>query len=377
MSGSTPVRREQPATLSYRLRLGASEPHEVEVRFGPALRVLTVKIDGQQVYRHWDRAPWASRRSRDFKLPGREAHTLVVDPPGGRNTRGLDARSYVVWLDGQPVLRVGRDGAAGGASTDFTGERPGRGALFAYDEARHAAAYRLARRLVGGRRVLDAGCGDGYGTASLAGLAKLVVGVDSSAAAIAGCRMRWREPDLRFEVGDVARPSISTERFDVVLAFQILEHMQDPVAFLRALQHRLLPGGLLLLTTPNRLTSATENPYHVREYTAAELRALLGAVFDEVAVTGLFGSARVMEFEARRARAARRILRLDPLRLRRLLPATVERAAFARLALAVRGQVAAAAPEVTGIGEQDFVEAAGDLDAAIDLVAQCCGKKAV
>ena len=82
-----------------------------------------------------------------------------------------------------------------------------------------------------------------------------------------------------------------------------------------------------------------------------------------------------MDFEARRAAAARRLLALDPWRLRRLLPVRVERAAFARLATVVRGRVAAERPEVTAIREEDFFESREDLDAAIDLVAMCRGHR--
>ncbi len=74
----------------------------------------------------------------------------------------------------------------------FTGERPGWGKDFDYDEARHLAAYLYATEFVRGRRVLDAGCGEGFGTQVLADYAEEVVGIDYSAAAIEECARRWR-----------------------------------------------------------------------------------------------------------------------------------------------------------------------------------------
>lgn len=257
-------------------------------------------------------------------------------------------------------------------ATAFTGERPGWGKDFDYDYARHVAAYRHAATLVGGRRVLDAGCGEGFGTATLSPLAAELVGVDYSADAVAECRRLWSgaaRPNLRFEQVDLTRPGDFRERFDVVVCFQVLEHIRDSTPFLRALAERLAPGGLLLLTTPNRLRSASENPYHVREYTAAELASELAAVFGDVQLLGMRGNDKVERFEEGRARAVRRILRLDPLGLRNLLPRAVVEFAFARFASLVRRQVRPSGAEA--IVPEDFHVGRDDLHRALDLVAVC------
>jgi SAM-dependent methyltransferase len=258
--------------------------------------------------------------------------------------------------------------------TPFTGERPGWGEGFEYDYARHVAAYRAAEPLVAGRRTLDAGCGEGFGTRLLAATAREVVGVDYSADAIAACRRLWTSgspSNLRFEQVDLTRPGEFAERFDVVLSFQVLEHMREPVPFLRGLAARLEPGGTLMLTTPNRLRTVSENPYHVREYTAAELRRELSAVFSEVAMYGMHGNAKVEAFEDGRARAVRRILRLDPLGLRNLLPKSIVELAFARLARVVRRRArTAGAPPIV---PEDFLLRDDDVDRALDLVAFCSG----
>ncbi|HXC51656.1 MAG TPA: class I SAM-dependent methyltransferase [Candidatus Limnocylindrales bacterium] len=260
-------------------------------------------------------------------------------------------------------------GSAEGANA-FTGERPGWGEGFEYDYARHIAAYRVAQRLVGGRTVLDAGCGEGFGTQLLAADASSVTGVDYSEDAIRECRRLWTagRPNLTFEQVDLAHPAAFSDRFDVVLCFQVIEHIHDPLPFLHALADRLAPGGTLVVTTPNRLRTVSENPYHVREYTAGELDAELRAVFSDVTIRGIHGNEKVEQFEEGRRRAVERILRLDPLGIRNLLPRRVVEFAFARLARLVRrhAKPEGAAPVLPeDFSEQDAV------DRALDLLAFC------
>jgi 2-polyprenyl-3-methyl-5-hydroxy-6-metoxy-1,4-benzoquinol methylase len=251
----------------------------------------------------------------------------------------------------------------------FTGERPGWGKDFDYDESRALAAYRYAATLAAGKRVVDAGCGEGFGTQILADVATAVVGLDYSAAAIAVCRHTWRKPHLRFEQADLTQPLTIADTFDLVINFQVLEHMRDELAFLQNLKALLAPSGQLLLTTPNRLKSFSENPYHLREYTAPELRRLLERVFPRVTLLGTHGNAKVTAFDRGRERAVKRIMRLDPFGIRKLLPRSFVTFAFAKLAVLVRRQARTGAePPIT---PDDFFVSPDNLDDALDLVALC------
>ncbi len=261
--------------------------------------------------------------------------------------------------------------------SDFTGERPGWDEDFDYDYARHVAAYRFASTLVAGKRVLDAGCGEGFGTCTLTDAAAEVVGVDYSADAVAECRRVWcneQRPNLRFEVVDLTRPEGFSERFDVVLCFQVIEHIQEPRPFLEALVARLAPGGTLVLTTPNRLGSYFENPFHVREYTTDEFRSEIDGLFAGVQMLGMFGNEKVLRFDERRARAVGRILRLDPLGLRHRLPRWLVEFAFAKLSRIVRRQARGpGAVSADRIVPDDFYVSDTGVDRALDLVAVCRG----
>jgi 2-polyprenyl-3-methyl-5-hydroxy-6-metoxy-1,4-benzoquinol methylase len=250
----------------------------------------------------------------------------------------------------------------------FTGERlPGGGdAEFGIDMERHVAAYRYAAERAAGRSVLDAGCGEGYGSAFLARHAARVVGVDRDEA-IAIASARYRDPRLVFRALDLMQLPSLAERFDLVASFQVIEHLPDPAGFLGALKACTAPGGTLLVTTPNRLMTVSENPYHLREWTAPEMAALVAPILPGAVVLGMNASERVLAYEKARGEQIRRILRLDPLNLRRFIPEAVIRVAFARLARLVRRRVGAAGALPT-VGPDDFGVRGDDLARALDLV---------
>lgn len=116
--------------------------------------------------------------------------------------------------------------------------------------AENSCAY-LLPHLEGGQRVLDVGCGPGTISVDLARLVGPrgdVVGLDVAADVVAQAEAHRAETgveNLRFAVGDVYALDIEDDRFDVVHAHQVLQHLTDPVAALRELRRVLRPGGLL------------------------------------------------------------------------------------------------------------------------------------
>jgi SAM-dependent methyltransferase len=255
----------------------------------------------------------------------------------------------------------------------FTGERLVAGdPLFAADMSRHLVAYQYAQEQVRGKSVLDAGCGDGYGTDMLAQTAARAVGVDRSAETIDLAGRRYQRPNLTYRVCELHRLTDLGEQFDAVCNFQVIEHLVDPNPFLKQARLVLRPGGSLIVTTPNRLNTLVENPYHVHEYVAGELAELLRRFFPQVEMRGVCGNERVMAFDRARGAQAVKILRLDPLGLRRLLPRGLIEWVYPRLARLVRRKVASGGVDAT-ITPADF-RITGDCEASLDLLAVCrCG----
>ncbi len=253
----------------------------------------------------------------------------------------------------------------------YTGERlSAEDARFAPDMARHLAAYHLVGPLVAGKKVLEAGCGEGYGAGLMAQHAAQVVGADYDEVAIGMATQRYGGGNLSFRCVDLLDLARSEPgEFDVVTNFQVVEHLEDPRPFFEAAAACLRPGGTLILTTPNRLASVSENPYHVHEYVADELAATLQPFFATVEVKGIVGSERVYAFEKARGAQAQKILRLDPLGLRNLLPAAVVKFVFARLALLVRTRVARQDGELVDLAPDDFAIADAEPPQWIDLLA--------
>ena len=250
-------------------------------------------------------------------------------------------------------------------SVSFTGERLHEGnELFGVDLARHRAAYCFAAERAAGGRVLDLGCGSGYGAAELAQTAPGVVGLDRIPP-----DSHVREAPVSFVRGDLNGIPLSARAFDLVVSFQVIEHLEDPTLYLDAMARMLKPEGLAIVTTPNLLMSDRENPYHVHEYLADELKTCLEKHFDDVEMRGVGQTEPVAHYHEARLRRIRRITRLDPLRLRKRIPRNLVEWLFARFALVVRRGIQRddGLPDVTW---RDFPIGAAD-EHCLDLLALC------
>lgn len=168
---------------------------------------------------------------------------------------------------------------------------------------RHQVVYqRLAPRCAD-LEVLEAGCGEGYGADLIAAVARRVVAVDYDAAAVAHVRARY--PRVEVMQANLAELPLPDASVDIVVNFQVIEHLWDQPQFVAECARVLRPSGLLMVSTPNRITfspgrDTPVNPFHTRELNAAELTELLvGAGFCDVSVSGLHHGARLREMDDR------------------------------------------------------------------------------
>lgn len=173
---------------------------------------------------------------------------------------------------------------------EFTGERVIPGEVEADLLNEHVARYLFAARMARGRRVLDAGCGSGYGAAELAREASDVLGIDVAPDAIDYAREHYSAPRLRFETASCLQIPAADGVFDLVVAFEIIEHLNDWRSFLGEARRVLSPAGQLLVSTPNKVYYAESraelgpNPFHVHEFEFDEFQHELAEVFPHVTI---------------------------------------------------------------------------------------------
>ena len=161
----------------------------------------------------------------------------------------------------------------------------------------------------------------------------------------------------------------SDSEFHSVLSVHSLEHVPNPERVLEEVARVLDPNGTAVFVTPNRLTFGRPDelidPFHYIEFDPAEMATLCGNSFAKVEVSGIFGSAAYMEiFEEERAKLER-LLRLDPLRLRRLPSMKMKQRLYDRLLGMFRKDGDARAARITS---DDFRIETGGLDDSLDLV---------
>ena len=203
----------------------------------------------------------------------------------------------------------GRDAPTGtGSNSDaglaLTGERTVPGLdIENYWFRRHEVVYqRLAHRCTG-RDVLEAGFGEGYGADLLAQVARSVTGVDYDESAVNHVRARY--PRVEALQGNLAALPLADDAVDVVVNFQVIEHLWDQSQFVAECRRVLRPGGLLLMSTPNRITFSPGrdtpiNPFHTRELDAGELTELLvTGGFAMETMLGVFHGPRLRELDAK------------------------------------------------------------------------------
>lgn len=212
---------------------------------------------------------------------------------------------------------------------------------------RHLAVYEWIASQVAGGRVVDLACGEGYGTDTLAQQAAEAVGIDANPEAHEHARLRYTSPNVSFKrdlVESVNGP------YDAVVFLQTIEHIEDPASLLSKIA---AAAPVAYISTPNRLTLAPEgaeksdNPWHLREYTEAEYRALLEPAFSKVEILGLH--------HARKLRLHQWALNLGWDRIHKGL--RISKPFYDRFTPA--------------IAASDFALSADNLDGALDFLAIC------
>ena len=214
---------------------------------------------------------------------------------------------------------------------------------------RHEVAYEWVAPWCAGAVVVDAGCGEGYGAATVARVASSVLALDYDAAVVAHVRDHY--PNLRAVRADLQRLPVADSSAEVVVTLQTIEHLHDQPGFVAECARVLRPSGTLVVSTPNRLTfspgrATPLNPFHTRELNAAELAALLDPHFSVSRMLGVSHGRGIARWERRHGSLVDAQLASSP----DGWPASVRRA-------------------VRRTRAGDFTVSAANVDASLDLLA--------
>ncbi|WP_201265075.1 class I SAM-dependent methyltransferase [Rhodococcus sp. P1Y] len=218
---------------------------------------------------------------------------------------------------------------------------------------RHEVVYEQLLAQCAGQVVLEAGSGEGYGANMIADVAASVTCVDYDASAAAHVRDRY--PRVGMLRGNLAQLPLEDASVDVVVNFQVIEHLWDQGQFLDECFRVLKPGGVLLISTPNRITFSPGrdtplNPFHTRELNAGELTELLvDSQFEVQTMTGVHHGESLRALDAKHGGS--------------FIDAQIERA------LAGEPWPEELTADVAAITTADFDIHPVDMDASLDLVA--------
>lgn len=155
-----------------------------------------------------------------------------------------------------------------------------------YNHLLHLATYQYAEGFIAQKRVLDYGCGSGYGSFSMSKVAEHVVAVDVSKEAVEFAKGKYKAQNLEYNLTSDLR----NEKFDVITSFQVIEHVSNDKEYVRKLKSLLKPNGYLLISTPDRkgrlyrFIQKPWNIFHLKEYSYKSLNKLLSSQFDEVRI---------------------------------------------------------------------------------------------
>lgn len=226
-------------------------------------------------------------------------------------------------------------------------------------------AYVAAEQYVAGD-VLEVGCGEGRGIDLLMNKARTFTAVDKIEPVID--RLQKKHPTARFLSMNIPPLSgLNDDTYDVIVSFQVIEHIENDALFLKEIHRVLRPGGIALLTTPNRRLTLTRNPWHIREYLPEELEALARKTFADVDMKGITGNNKVMKYYEENKRSVRRFTRWDFLDLQHKLPAALLRVPYELLNRWNRNKLQSAGSDlVRSIRHEDYI-VTDDASQALDL----------
>lgn len=227
-------------------------------------------------------------------------------------------------------------------------------------------AYVVAQEHLDGD-VLEVGCGQGRGFDLLIPKARSFSAVDKIESVIEALQEKY--PGAKLMAMNIPPlHGLEDNAYDVVVSFQVIEHIADDALFLKEIHRVLKPGGTALLTTPNRKLSLSRNPWHIREYLASELAQLARQFFDSIEMKGITGNEKVMKYYAENKKSVERITRWDIFNFQYRMPARLLQIPYEILNRWNRNKLQSGGSElVRSIRHEDYL-VTDDANNALDLL---------
>lgn len=237
---------------------------------------------------------------------------------------------------------------------------------------RQMAAYRKALELIEGRRVLEIGCGEGIGASVLAEAAASVVAIDYSDEALGFARKKHGADNIEFRKMRVPPMDFPDASIEAVVCFQMIEHLEEPEKLVSAIARVLRADGLFVIATVNGDETLSDNPYHLHEFTADEMSALLESHFESVEMYGVFGDELFMRYWNDNRRWVNNFMRFDVFNLADRLPQGIKQRLFDAASMLMRSRLKSGAPDLCeSITHKNFLFKRGEYDGCLDFFAVC------
>jgi ubiquinone/menaquinone biosynthesis C-methylase UbiE len=170
---------------------------------------------------------------------------------------------------------------------------------------RHFAAYNFAKNFVTNKKVLEIGCGEGYGTNFLSNYCTNIIGTDIDKKIIKHASLKYK--NLIFKQINENELDFKDNSFDIIICFQVIEHINPNQldAFLLEIRRILKNQGIFICATPNkrfRLLPFQKpwNSEHFKEYDHKQLKKILNKFFSKTKIFGLYSKDDIQKIEKNR-----------------------------------------------------------------------------
>ncbi len=229
-------------------------------------------------------------------------------------------------------------------------------------------AYEWCIPIITGKKVLDTGCGLGYGAAYMAQHANEITGIDYDAETIENNKKEYASiKNISFVQGSIPPLPFPDNSFDVVTSFQFIEHIHLRKEFTKECLRVVKPGGKVLITTPNIKRSLARNPFHIHEYTFDEMNKEVSLFTNQFELLGLNANERVRKYYEENGKFVRMILKFDILGLHKILPAKILFVPYNWITSLMRNKLKEQISQTSDISTKDFFLQKNNLDDCWDI----------